>query len=68
MVLGAACKLYPCHLRFQDHDARQSFAAGDQKADPFPSDIHIYYCHSNKEQAKYARELWERIRRECKPG
>ncbi|KAK3316299.1 DOPA-like domain-containing protein [Apodospora peruviana] len=27
-------------------------------------DIHIYHFQSNPEQAKYARELWERIRRE----
>ncbi len=30
------------------------------------SDIHIYYFQQSKEQTKYARELWERIRRECK--
>jgi len=28
-------------------------------------DIHIYYFQKNPEQKKYARELWERIRREC---
>ncbi|KAH8666461.1 DOPA-like domain-containing protein [Xylariales sp. PMI_506] len=27
-------------------------------------DIHIYYFQQNKAQATYARELWERIRRE----
>ncbi|KAL2259792.1 hypothetical protein VTK26DRAFT_6394 [Humicola hyalothermophila] len=27
-------------------------------------DIHIYYFQSNPAQARYARELWERIRRE----
>ncbi|UKZ72500.1 hypothetical protein TrVFT333_000130 [Trichoderma virens FT-333] len=27
-------------------------------------DIHIYYFQQSKEQTKYARELWERIRRE----
>ncbi|OAA38792.1 DOPA-like domain protein [Metarhizium rileyi] len=27
-------------------------------------DIHIYYFQHNSVQAKYARELWERIRRE----
>ncbi|KAK3350084.1 DOPA-like domain-containing protein [Lasiosphaeria hispida] len=27
-------------------------------------DIHVYYFQSNAEQTKYARELWERIRRE----
>ncbi|KAG8426739.1 hypothetical protein J3459_007872 [Metarhizium acridum] len=27
-------------------------------------DIHVYYLQQNPEQAKYARELWERIRRE----
>ncbi|KAL7933886.1 DOPA-like domain-containing protein [Trichoderma chlorosporum] len=27
-------------------------------------DIHIYYFQTSKEQTKYARELWERIRRE----
>ena len=30
------------------------------------SDVHIYYLQSNEEQTKYAKELWERIRRECK--
>lgn len=29
-------------------------------------DVHVYYIQTNKEQAKYARELWERIRRECR--
>ncbi|PQE04410.1 DOPA 45-dioxygenase protein [Rutstroemia sp. NJR-2017a BVV2] len=28
------------------------------------SDIHIYHYPKNAEQAKYAKELWERIRRE----
>ncbi|KAI5866279.1 DOPA-like domain-containing protein [Durotheca rogersii] len=27
-------------------------------------DIHIYYYQANEAQTKYARELWERIRRE----
>ncbi|CAI4212338.1 unnamed protein product [Parascedosporium putredinis] len=27
-------------------------------------DIHIYYFQENQEHAKYARDLWERIRRE----
>ncbi|KAK0708310.1 DOPA-like domain-containing protein [Lasiosphaeris hirsuta] len=27
-------------------------------------DVHVYYFQSNAEQTKYARELWERIRRE----
>ncbi|KAH6681215.1 DOPA-like domain-containing protein [Plectosphaerella plurivora] len=27
-------------------------------------DVHIYYYQNNPAQAKYARELWERIRRE----
>jgi aromatic ring-cleaving dioxygenase len=27
-------------------------------------DIHIYYYQSNPEQTKFAKELWERIRRE----
>lgn len=29
------------------------------------SDVHIYYYQNNESQAKYAKELWERIRREC---
>jgi aromatic ring-cleaving dioxygenase len=29
------------------------------------SDVHVYYFQQNKEQATYAKELWERIRREC---
>lgn len=29
------------------------------------SDIHIYYLQTNETQTKYAKELWERIRREC---
>ncbi|KAF6814213.1 DOPA-dioxygenase [Colletotrichum plurivorum] len=28
------------------------------------SDIHIYHFQNNPEQAKYAKDLWERIRRE----
>ncbi|RYP39176.1 hypothetical protein DL766_000546 [Monosporascus sp. MC13-8B] len=28
------------------------------------SDVHVYHFQRNKEQARYARELWERIRRE----
>jgi len=28
------------------------------------SDVHVYYFQNNPEQTKYARELWERIRRE----
>ncbi|ORY61604.1 DOPA-like domain-containing protein [Pseudomassariella vexata] len=27
-------------------------------------DVHIYYLQQNKEQTQYARDLWERIRRE----
>ncbi|KAI9644521.1 hypothetical protein NHQ30_006542 [Ciborinia camelliae] len=27
-------------------------------------DVHIYYYQKNAEQAKFARELWERVRRE----
>lgn len=30
------------------------------------SDVHVYHFQKNKEQAKFARELYERIRRECK--
>jgi hypothetical protein len=30
------------------------------------SDIHVYYFQKNASQMKFARELWERIRRECK--
>lgn len=30
------------------------------------SDIHIYYFQKNPTQLQFARELWERIRRECK--
>ncbi|KAG9233426.1 DOPA-like domain-containing protein [Amylocarpus encephaloides] len=29
-------------------------------------DIHIYYYQLNEGQNKFARELWERVRRECK--
>ncbi len=29
------------------------------------SDVHIYYFQENAEQKKFAKELWERIRREC---
>jgi hypothetical protein len=29
------------------------------------SDVHIYYFQENAEQKTFARELWERIRREC---
>lgn len=31
----------------------------------FYSDVHVYYFQANAEQLKFARELWERIRREC---
>lgn len=34
---------------------------------PRASDVHVYYLPSNPVQTRYARELWERIRRECKP-
>ena len=27
-------------------------------------DVHIFHHHSNEEQAKFAKELWERIRLE----
>lgn len=46
-------------------------SAYERFADPLDNgrrggfDIHIYHFQGNKEQAKYARELWERIRREC---
>ena len=33
----------------------------------YHSDIHIYYFQKNAKQLKFARELWERIRRECSP-
>lgn len=29
-------------------------------------DVHVYHVQKNPKQARYARELWERIRRECK--
>jgi hypothetical protein len=29
------------------------------------SDVHVYYFQENAEQKTFARELWERIRREC---
>lgn len=35
------------------------------EANKISSDVHVYYFQENKEQAKYAHELWERIRREC---
>jgi hypothetical protein len=28
-------------------------------------DVHVYYFQANPEQSKYARDLYERIRREC---
>jgi hypothetical protein len=31
------------------------------------SDVHIYYFQANETQKKFAKELWERIRRECRP-
>ena len=33
-----------------------------------PSDVHIYHFQKNLTQQKFAKELWERIRRECKLG
>lgn len=35
-------------------------------SNPTNSDIHVYYFQANPEQTKFAKELWERIRRECK--
>jgi len=29
-------------------------------------DVHIYFLQSDKDEVKFANELWERIRRECK--
>jgi DOPA 4,5-dioxygenase len=29
------------------------------------SDVHIYYFQENVGQKTFARELWERVRREC---
>lgn len=28
--------------------------------------VHIYFLQSDKDEVKFANELWERIRRECK--
>jgi hypothetical protein len=28
-------------------------------------DVHVYFFQENAEQLKFAKELWERIRREC---
>lgn len=30
------------------------------------SDVHVYYMQANASQKQFAKELWERIRRECK--
>jgi hypothetical protein len=45
---------------------RQTSSGGRRGADLATSDIHIYYFQKNPEQLKFAKELWERIRRECK--
>ncbi|KXX74981.1 DOPA 4,5-dioxygenase [Madurella mycetomatis] len=45
-------------------------SAYDKFVDPLDNgrrggfDVHVYYFQNNSGQAKYARELWERIRRE----
>lgn len=30
------------------------------------SDVHVYYDQTSQDQTRYATELYERIRRECK--
>ena len=31
-------------------------------------DVHVYFLHTDPDQTKFAKELWERVRRECKHG
>lgn len=31
-----------------------------------PPSVHIYFLHTDSYESKFANELWERIRRECK--
>ncbi|KAF7554881.1 hypothetical protein G7Z17_g2607 [Cylindrodendrum hubeiense] len=45
-------------------DAYDQFIDPLNRGDLGAFDIHIYYLRSNAEQTKYAKELWERVRRE----
>ncbi|KAM0284358.1 hypothetical protein ACHAO9_009283 [Fusarium lateritium] len=45
-------------------DAYEKFIDPLDRGESGGFDVHIYYLQTNKEQTKYAKELWERIRRE----
>lgn len=54
MVFEADCTFTTLEIEFIE-------APADDEA----SDIHIYYFQKNASQKQFAKELWERIRREC---
>ncbi|WKT49343.1 Dopa 4,5-dioxygenase [Fusarium oxysporum f. sp. vasinfectum] len=45
-------------------EAYEKFIDPLDRSDRGGFDIHIYYLQTNETQVKYAKELWERIRRE----
>lgn len=55
--LSTALMFLYCFLALRECMANDSVAGR--------SDIHIYHFQRNEQQAKYARELYDRIRREC---
>jgi DOPA 4,5-dioxygenase len=46
--------------------AYSSFAAPITNGQRAGFDVHVYFEQADEWQVKYATELWERIRRECK--
>jgi hypothetical protein len=42
----------------------EQFGSGITNGQRGGFDVHIYYSHNSDEQTKFAKELWERIRRE----
>ncbi|KAF2495735.1 hypothetical protein BU16DRAFT_398148 [Lophium mytilinum] len=55
---------------FVNPPAKEKSAAYEAFPDPITKgiragfDVHIYFLHTDEEQLKFAKELWERIRRE----
>ncbi|SPJ72646.1 uncharacterized protein FTOL_02375 [Fusarium torulosum] len=45
-------------------DAYEKFIDPLDQSERGAFDVHIYYLQTNEQQTKYAKELWERIRRE----
>lgn len=42
----------------------EKFTSGISNGQRCGFDVHIYFAQNNEEQTKFAKELWERIRRE----